>query len=252
MRVLSLLEPRTFDELRKSVPESWIVRQVSLKEVLATLASRPGGAIVVNPADVAGDALQAIVAASRDAGARVVLYDVDSLLNARALIDFVTGAHVEVVAPLPDGSAVAIRSVIEAPSLSIPALVLRQLATKILMLPAPCASATAKLFSFAPLPGVTQFNRASGAHQTTVGRWLRGAGLACPRRLITVARVARACPAQMVTPQEPEYGMLGFGDWRKAERCTERVLNRPLGAVFCASPGEVAALLASAATVTPT
>jgi hypothetical protein len=191
MRVLSLLEAREYSSIRRNVPDTWIVRAVNLAQARAELADKSGGVYLFNPAEISTDALQAFAADSAGAGARIVLYGADGL-DSQALIELVTNAHVEVVAPTSEGTAISITSVIAMPRRSQPVRVLRAIGPRILMLPPHCAIPAARLFTFLPLPDrAGDFYMNVGRSQATVCRYLQKAGLCAPLQLLNVARVAR-------------------------------------------------------------
>lgn len=113
-------------------------------------------------------------------------------MDARALIELVTNAHVEVIAPTKDGHAVSITSVIAMQRRSHPVRVLRAIGPRILMLPSQCAISVSRLFTFLPLPTrASDFYSDVARSQATVGEYLRAAGLCTPLHLINVAKVAR-------------------------------------------------------------
>jgi hypothetical protein len=231
MRVLSLLDARDADSVRGAVPDSWVVRSVNLTQARAELADKPGGVFLFNPAEVATDALQAFAEASTAAGARIVLYGEDGL-DARALVELVTNADVEVIAPLRDGRALSITSVIAMPRRSQPVRVLRAIGPRVLMLPPRCAIPAARLFTFLKLPErASEFYAVAGRSQATVGRYFRDAGLCAPLQLINVARVARLLHL-LATGSTPDPDRLArsahFASAEAMRVAVKNVLKRPL------------------------
>jgi hypothetical protein len=234
MRVLSLLEPREAAAVRRDVPDSWIVRSVNLAQARAELADRAGGVFLINPAEISMDALQAFAQDSTGAGARIVLYGADGL-DARALIELVTNARVEVIAPAAEGRAVSITSVIAMPRRSYPVQVLRAIGPRILMLPSQCAIPISRLFTFLMLPKrAKEFYTRVDRSQATVGRYLRDAGLCAPLQLLNVARTARLLHLlgiEEAQSPEPLARLASFPSAEAMRDALERILGGVRGAV---------------------
>lgn len=194
MRVLSLLGPGEHGHLCRAASESWVVRAATLREVLEELATRAGGAVVLDPADIENGVFDELLMRAGRAGARLLLCGEPLEIGAPAIVTAVGTTHVEVLGTAIGESRGDVRALIALNTPSIPMQVLRLVGRNLLRLPHRAASSAVRLFTFASLPdGIDEIRRHVGRHQTTLGDYYREVGICSPNRLLTIARVSHAC-----------------------------------------------------------
>jgi AraC-like DNA-binding protein len=217
MRVMSLLGPTETQRLRRAAPSDWIVRETTFAAVLADLATRSGGAILLAPGDIHADAFEELILKSAKAAARLVLCGPESLARHTGLLVRATGtAHVEVIGHDWAAGSAHIIGVLALPERSIPAQVLRLVGDVLLRLPRRAAEAAVRCFTLAPLPAsAADLAELAGCDESTLRRHHRKKRICPPARLLVTAGVARACHDGSIGEQDVDVVARAIGCHRR-------------------------------------
>jgi AraC-like DNA-binding protein len=250
MQVLSLLDNIDHGSLRRTVPDTWIVRQVSLGTAISELERRPVAALVVHPQMLATDALQALVTSAHLSGTRIVLYGEALAVGIRPLLELLASTHTDFVAMSPTG-ATAITSVLAMPAQSVPVRVLTAIGPRLLMLPAADATNAVRLFTYDDLPHDTAALSCSAEEdESSLRRHYKAAGLARPHKVLQAARLARAL--HFATRTHLSSGRIASQCGLKSVSRLQRICREHLAVTFAALSVELpiesaAQILAAAA-----
>lgn len=150
--------------------------------------------LVLDPSGAREDAFAEVISATALAMVSMIIYAplTPSTVRQVLLADAVMGVEV-VFRGTEDGSWLLRTVVRHIGALSAPARVLSHIGDRLQRLPLEMVTPTVGLFGWLPLPrSAERFSLATRRSLRTVERHFRAAGLSSPRRMLHIARIARA------------------------------------------------------------
>jgi hypothetical protein len=197
VQVLALLKADRFKQFRATLAPNYEIRSVDLAKLELRLAQSDAKLVVVDPSRMRPDAFIALVGTARAQGnAAVLVHAPLTPETARVVVEASRILPIETVFfDSYDERDALVRVCEQLMVPSVPALILRGIATNLSEMPPELTTRVVGLFGGQPFPSSTSaMLEGFGASVGTVRQWLTVAGITHPHHLRSCAVLARIFP----------------------------------------------------------
>jgi methylphosphotriester-DNA--protein-cysteine methyltransferase len=196
MRVLGVVSDDGLRSLRRQLPSSWLIDQVETVNEFSQHVDR-ATAIIIDPIYVTSTAVAFIMRRIADAGRCALLYSEFNAAACSAVCLALLNGPAEVLFHDADAEPLSLRRALaDLPRLSVPSMVLSARARALARLPDDVRMALLAVFGGHRIPrSVDDVCTDFGLHRRALERVLSATRFTTPRRILSLARLARTWPS---------------------------------------------------------